>query len=127
MNEAILLVDDDQALRETIAVALAAEGYRVASAADGSEALNGLRAGLRPDLILTDLIMPVMNGWELRNELRKDARFNRIPVVLITGYTELQPGIASDGFALTKPLGINLLLARVDEILRPARLVGPGV
>ncbi|HEY3115580.1 MAG TPA: response regulator [Chloroflexota bacterium] len=119
MDEIILVVDDDEELRNITVMALESEGYRVASAEDGLAALSLLRGGLRPKLILTDLMMPVMSGWEFRNELRKDPGFKLIPLIITTGYTEMAPR-ESINEILAKPVGIDLLLTRVEEILEAA-------
>jgi CheY-like chemotaxis protein len=119
MADIILVVDDDDELRKITCMALESEGYLVADARDGEVALALLRKGLRPHLILTDLMMPNMSGWELRNELRKDARFSSIPVLITTGYTEMAPREAAPD-VLSKPVGIDLLLTRVEEVLEAA-------
>lgn len=119
MEKLILVVDDDPELRGVTAIALEEEGYRVAVAANGQEALDMLRAGLRPCLILADLMMPVMSGWELRNELQRDALLAGIPLVFITGYTHMAPTGAAN-VVLEKPVGLDQLLSRVEELLEAA-------
>jgi CheY-like chemotaxis protein len=82
----VLVVDDDDDIRESLEVLLRLHGYHVATAADGAEALARLQAsGSRPCLILLDLMMPGMNGFELRNALNANASLADIPVVVITG------------------------------------------
>src|SRR5947199_10611354 len=66
MSHEILIVEDDPALREALAQVLSDEGYELFSARDGLEAVNCLKKGNRPDVILLDLSMPVVNGWEFR-------------------------------------------------------------
>jgi CheY-like chemotaxis protein len=84
-EKCILIVDDDVDIRETIRDVLEDEGYRVIVASDGANALGLLRRGVVPRLILLDLMMPVMNGWEFREELQRDPALSAIPIVVLTG------------------------------------------
>jgi CheY-like chemotaxis protein len=85
----ILLVEDDDDIRDLLSQVLAEEGYTVVGAANGLEALTYLRSdGQRPDLILLDLMMPVMDGWQFRAAQREDPQLAAIPVVLLTAVTE---------------------------------------
>jgi signal transduction histidine kinase/DNA-binding response OmpR family regulator len=79
----VLVVEDDEALREGLVRLLDKEGFEVAEAANGSEALESLASEV-PGLILLDLLMPVMNGFELMVELHKNARWRKIPVIVMT-------------------------------------------
>ncbi len=83
----ILVVEDDQDIRETIATVLVEEGYPVVPVANGAEAIAYIRreGALQPRLILLDLMMPVMNGWEFSAELRNDAGGAAIPIVVLSG------------------------------------------
>jgi CheY-like chemotaxis protein len=87
---AILVVDDDLAVLNALTELLESEGYKVATAIDGLEALGQLRGGLRPCVIVLDLMMPVMDGWDFRHEQMKDQALRDIPVVVITatGFSE---------------------------------------
>jgi CheY-like chemotaxis protein len=87
---AILIVDDDRAVLNGLTELLESEGYEVATAIDGLDALDQLRGGLRPCVILLDLMMPVMDGWDFRHEQMKDEALRDIPVVVITatGFSE---------------------------------------
>lgn len=85
MSEAgatILLVDDNSDILEVIRVILENEGYDVATAANGADALAQLRAGLVPQLIILDLTMPVMDGWEFRNHQLADPALRDIPTIV---------------------------------------------
>ena len=81
MSHEILIVEDDSALREALAQVLSDEGYELFSARDGLEAVNCLKKGNRPDVILLDLSMPVVNGWEFRMFQKRDPELAAIPVV----------------------------------------------
>jgi CheY-like chemotaxis protein len=114
-NKTILIVDDDDDIRDTMAELLESEGYNVALAADGRQALDHLRRAPAPCLILLDLMMPVMNGFQFREEQRRDPRLAGIPVVVITaGQASKALSLAVDTI-LTKPLGVSQLLATVAQ------------
>src|SRR5204863_872330 len=84
MTGPVLVVGDDDDLRETVQVVLEESGLRVTVAANGRAALEQLRAGARPSLILLDLMMPEMNGWQFLEHARKDATLGSIPIVIMT-------------------------------------------
>jgi CheY-like chemotaxis protein len=109
----ILVIEDDRDIRECMADALEMEGYAVASAGNGREALDRLRRGLRPDLILLDLLMPVMNGWEFRQVQLADPLLAGIPVVIVSASA---PGGTRPAHHLPKPFGIDDLLAVVAQL-----------
>ena len=81
----VLVVDDFQDNREMYAEFLAYQGFRVIQAANGAEALDQAFTN-RPDIIIMDLSLPVMDGWEATRRLKADQRTNRIPVVALTGH-----------------------------------------
>jgi CheY-like chemotaxis protein len=114
-QKAILLVEDDAATRDALALILEEDGYAVASAANGQEALSHLRASRRPNLILLDLMMPVMNGWEFRKEQQKDPALKNIPVVVVSADGNVPQKAASIGVAdyLLKPVDVDVLLNMV--------------
>lgn len=111
----VLVVDDEIEVREAIAELLVEEGHEVAVAADAAEALGRLRAGPVPDLVLTDLRMPGMSGWELATAIK--ARHPGVRVGLITGcLAQLPPTPAQRAaveFVLEKPVDFQSLLARL--------------
>ena len=86
----ILIVEDDKPLRETFADFLRQVGYRVAAAENGREALACIRKE-RPSFIFIDLVMPVMNGFELIEALRADKALAKIPLVAVTASVETAP------------------------------------
>ena len=111
----ILVVDDEPDARETLRELLEYEGYTVAVAADGREAMERLAsvdfAG-RACIILLDLFMPVMNGWDLVERLRSDGTASRVKVVITTS----APNQAPAGFSvLAKPLDPDKLLATIKK------------
>lgn len=86
----VLILDDDRAVLNGLTELLESEGYKVATATDGLAGLHQLRAGLRPCVILLDLMMPIMDGWDFRHEQMKDEVLRDIPIVIITaaGFSE---------------------------------------
>src|SRR5256885_9577764 len=84
MSRTALIVEDDDAIRDSLADLLRDEGWRVELAPDGQQALLQLRRGLRPDVILLDLMLPIMNGWEFRVEQRRDPPLALLPVVAMS-------------------------------------------
>jgi CheY-like chemotaxis protein len=84
LGKCILLVEDDELLRGAMRLVLEWEGYRVACAGDGRQALDFLRAGGRPALILLDVTLPVLDGWQFRREQRRDPELAAIPVVVVS-------------------------------------------
>ncbi len=111
----ILVVDDEPDARETLRELLEYEGYTVAVAADGREAVAFLGAdgvGGRTCIILLDLFMPVMNGWEFVEELRSNGSSSKVKVVITTS----APNQAPPGFnVLSKPLDPDKLLATIKK------------
>jgi CheY-like chemotaxis protein len=116
----VLIVDDDPALRQICAINLAAEGLYVLEAEDGFAALELVRTG-RPDLVLTDVMMPGLDGFELAERLRVDERTARIPLFFLTGETGPVNMARADELGarayVTKPFDPGHLAALVaDEI-----------
>ncbi len=111
----ILFVEDAVALRGPLTALLELKGYRVGWAADGHEALEYLRGDGSPDLILLDLSLRGMNGWEFRCQQRQDPALASIPVVLVSGAGGLPESAADLGAAgyLDKPVDLNDLLEAV--------------
>jgi len=84
----VFVIEDDELIRECMLDMLSEQGFTTVGAANGRDALDQIRAGLRPDLILLDLMMPVMNGWDFRIEQVKEPDQQTVPVVIVTGSGE---------------------------------------
>jgi CheY-like chemotaxis protein len=114
----ILIVEDDRALRESVGRVLEGEGYDVQKASNGAEAMNLLAQGERPCVILLDLMMPVMNGWQFLEERRAHNDVAGIPVVVMSANLNL-PGFAAPHLpvqaTLKKPIHSDHLLEVVDR------------
>jgi CheY-like chemotaxis protein len=113
-SASVMVVDDDEDIREMAKLLLEGEGHRVAAAADGQDAWQQLEAGESPSLILLDLMMPRMDGEQFLRTLRASSR-GSIPVVIMSGHSAASARareLEANG-CLTKPIEIDDLLAAV--------------
>jgi len=115
----VLVVDDDFDIREALTDVLASEGYSVVTAADGGEALEQLRGGVRPAVMLLDLMMPRVSGVEVIDALRKDESLSRIPVVVCSANRGYGPDDLGVHDVLRKPVSVEELLDAVARAIRP--------
>ena len=117
LDQTVLVVEDDPECLEAIAEVLQHEGYGTLLARNGSEALESLQYRRRPDLILLDLMMPVMDGWEFLKALRRLPRFAGIPVVLLSAESHLAKRAEALGVAghIGKPVELETLLSAVSR------------
>lgn len=117
----VLLVDDDLDLREAAAEALEDAGYRVVRADDGRRALDEMtRGGLRPDLILLDMMMPNLDGWGFRVAQKQLPAIAEIPVVALTAYalTDDEREQLDAAVILRKPVALDELMSAVENVAR---------
>ena len=118
----ILIIEDDPASRELVTYLLQAAGHATTEAADGEA---GVRFALEvnPDMILCDLQIPLLNGYQVLQRLREDARWRRVPVIAVTAFS--MPGDRENalvaGFAahITKPIVPETFIAQVEAFLPP--------
>ena len=123
MAETVLVVDDDPDIRTFVDIALSLAGYETAEASDGVEALERALE-TNPSIIVMDVMMPRMDGFEAVRNLRADGRLSHIPVILLTAKSQTPDKVAgfdagADDY-LTKPFDPNELVARVKATLRRA-------
>jgi len=114
----VLVVDDDSAIRDSLADLLSDEGYHVVTAVNGAEALDQLRhlSGGRPCVILLDLMMPIMTGAQFYREKQRDPALAEIPVVVISADGNVQQkAIGFGGEYLAKPIRIETVLGAVER------------
>src|SRR5580704_5633753 len=109
MARPLLVVDDDDDFRLSLAESLEHEGHRVVQASNGEEALAWLRRGERPRLVLLDLWMPKMDGWQLRRALQEP------PFVVMSAAHALESGFLHVAAVLEKPFSLPQLLALIDH------------
>jgi len=114
----VMVVDDDDEIREALADVLTDEGYEVIGARDGMQALQFLREGRRPHTILLDLWMPVMDGWQLRHELLSDSKLSDIPVIVLTAVRDQRAQGLMVAEILTKPVQLERLLGALAATTR---------
>lgn len=121
MNEKILVVEDDQTLKETLAYNLTRQGYEVETAEDGRTAVD-LAQKINPNLVILDIMLPVLDGLEVCRILRKESN---VPIIMLTARDDeidriLGLEIGADDY-LTKPFSMRELLARVKAQIRRVR------
>jgi CheY-like chemotaxis protein len=109
----VLVVDDDEAIRDVVAEVLRDEGYSVVCAENGAQALREIQGDHHPDLVLLDLMMPVMSGWEVLEQLQASEELSQIPVVVVSAMTA--PGVREH---LAKPIDLDNLLETVGRLTR---------
>jgi two-component system, chemotaxis family, chemotaxis protein CheY len=122
-GKTILVVEDDPLTREALGALLGGAGYTARAAAEGGEALEVLRQGPPPDLILLDLLMPGMDGWHFRREQQHDPALATIPVVVCSGTGDADlhaAALGAIGF-IDKPIDPDQLLDTIHRALGPAR------
>ena len=118
MAISVLIVEDDRNISDLLRMYLEKEGYAVTTAYDGGEGLTKFRA-IRPDLVLLDLMMPVLDGWAVCREIRAESQ---TPVIMLTAKGEVDDKvtglrIGADDY-ITKPFEMREVLARIEAVLR---------
>ena len=120
MAISVLIVEDDRNIAELLQLYLEKEGYAVTAAYDGGEGLNKFRA-IQPDLVLLDVMMPVMDGWTVCRTIRSEST---TPVIMLTAKSETDDKVhglkaGADDY-ITKPFEMKEVLARIEAVLRRA-------
>lgn len=113
----ILVVEDDTSIRELLVELLESEGYLVFSAVNGLEGLKHLQAAANPDLILIDLMMPVMDGYSFRTEQLKNTDWAKIPTVVMSAEANAKDKMKSFSITafLSKPVELDTILKTVSR------------
>ncbi len=114
----ILLADDDEDIRSTVAAVLASEGHVVVEARNGMHAMQLLVRDPLPDVIILDIMMPVMNGFEFLERMQHDPRIARIPVLAVTAHAKVGEihGVVR---VIRKPFDLERLLAAIALACAP--------
>src|SRR5215470_1205194 len=118
----ILVVEDDDDIRDSLKELLEEEGYRVDTAANGQQALVKLQEQELPQLILLDLMMPVMDGWQFQKELRAVPSLARLPVIVISASKFSREPLNAAAF-IPKPLDAGVLLETIESFLSDGQSV----
>lgn len=126
-GEKILCVDDDDSIRKLCSVYLTKRGFRIEAAANGVEALSLIASKGAPDVVITDVNMPLMNGLELVKRLREDRKTARTPIIVLSAAKQEQDILAgyshgADDY-IGKPIDLAVLAAKIETILRQTRVV----
>jgi CheY-like chemotaxis protein len=115
----VLIVEDDQAIRDTLTSILEDEGYQVWSAVNGRDALDRLASGPRPGLLIVDLVMPILNGWDLCAELARRPELADLPVLVVSANaTTESPLPLPQARLMQKPIPFQQLLEEVERHCR---------
>ena len=125
MDTTVLIIEDETNIADLLKLYLKKEGYHVETAADGGAGLTLFRS-LKPDLVLLDLMMPVMDGWEVCKAIRAESQ---TPVIMLTAKSETDDKVAglklgADDY-ITKPFEMKEVLARVEAVLRRSEPAAP--
>jgi phosphate regulon transcriptional regulator PhoB len=125
----VLVVEDERDVAELLRYNLSKDGYDVVLAANGSDAVKQAHEA-HPDVVLLDIMVPQLNGWEICRRLKQDAETRAIPVIMVTGRVEegdkvLGFEVGADDY-VTKPFSFRELLARIRAVARRGRLEPPG-
>ena len=117
----ILVIEDHELARRALATLLSTMGYEVVEAANGREALATLATEGRPDVILLDLVMPIMDGWEFMKRQRRDRRLCTIPTIVISGVPSHDPRCLEMPIVrlLPKPYTLEQLMAAIEAECSP--------
>jgi CheY-like chemotaxis protein len=129
MSKSILVVEDNRDSREILSKLLELEGYKVLTACDGREGL-ALIASEQPDLIVTDVSMPEINGLKMIQLIRERRESSELPIVALTAYTSLREQAIENGAnrAMGKPFDYESFLEHISQLLaEPASPVLTGV
>lgn len=116
----VLVADDAPEIRSLLHIRLGAKGYKVFEASDGAQTLEMVRKHF-PDLIILDVMMPGMSGWEVAKELRRDPRFKNIGIIILTAIGErvnemTSPLYGADAY-IDKPFDFNHLESLIRQVL----------
>ncbi|MEF8879475.1 MAG: response regulator [Candidatus Thermoplasmatota archaeon] len=121
MNKKIMVVDDEEDVLFTVGNMLEMEGYEVMKAADGEQALDMLENKDTPDLILLDIMMPGMDGWDVCAKIRENSDLSGIPIIFLTAKGDTMSvgmgGLGAEDY-IVKPFNVKDLKERVEQVLK---------
>jgi DNA-binding response OmpR family regulator len=122
MNKKIMVVDDEPDILSTVGQMLELNGYEVIKASDGKDCLNKLyKLSINPDLIVLDIMMPDVSGWDLAAKLKENIKFKDIPIVFLTAKGDPM-SVSMGGLTamdyIVKPFDVKDLIVRIKKILK---------
>lgn len=120
VKKKIMIIDDDPDIRSTIEQILESQGHKIISVCDGFKFFNKLRQGEKPNLILLDIMMPAMSGWEIQRRLQANPSWRQIPIIFVTGRTTETSKEMCKKYGIDyieKPFDINTIKKRVRKAL----------
>jgi DNA-binding response OmpR family regulator len=120
MPQIVLVVDDDSSIAHTLRSILLKSGFEVITATDGEEALKMIKTN-KPDLIITDLVMPVMDGWYFKMKVREDKRLKTTPIIILSGLLVTEAGQLEHEaatFYVPKPFNTSMLMEKIKDLLK---------
>jgi DNA-binding response OmpR family regulator len=122
MNKKIMVVDDEPDILSTVGQMLELNGYEVIKASDGKDCLNKLyKSSINPDLIVLDIMMPDVSGWDLAAKLKENTKFKDIPIVFLTAKGDPM-SVSMGGLTamdyIIKPFDVKDLIVRIKKILK---------
>lgn len=119
MSKRIMIVDDEEDIRVSVSQIFEISGYEVTKAEDGNDCLNKLKHAI-PNLVILDIMMPGMNGWDVAARIKENSKWSKIPIVFLTAKGDEMSigmgGLASEEY-IVKPFNIIKLKEKVEKIL----------
>jgi CheY-like chemotaxis protein len=115
----VLVIEDDESLRKLLRFIIEYHGCQVLDAANGVDALIQLSQTDLPNLILLDMMMPVMNGWQFFAMIKAEPKYKNIPVVIMTAYSKSEISIPENEI-VQKPIGVSVIYALIHKYCRVA-------
>jgi len=119
MSKKIMIVDDEEDIRVSVGQIFEVSGYEVIKAEDGNDCLNKLERAI-PDIVILDIMMPGLNGWDVAARIKENSKWSEIPIVFLTAKGDEMSigmgGLASEEYVV-KPFDVIKLKERVEEIL----------
>jgi len=111
----ILVIEDDKSVRDMLKAVLEIEGYNVQTAENGYQGIESIVRKSPPDAILLDMMMPIMNGWEFMDFLKTNASQFKIPVIIISAFSETAKTVKPEAI-VSKPIQLKELLSAIEKL-----------
>ena len=112
----ILVIEDDKPIRDMMKAVLELEGYQVVCAENGKHGIDAILKAAPPDVILLDMMMPVMSGWDFIDFMRTNASGAQIPIIIVSAFTETARTVQPDAI-VNKPIHLKDLLGAIEKLV----------